>query len=602
MSFNISYVYQAINKFSPATKAMKKDNDALNKSIKLSAVASRAASRAQQILKRAVASTGSAMRKATSEARAMAGELRKSNNVLGDVIGKMTEVAATAAIVIFPTKHAMAFEDAISNATKKMDDAGKGTKTFERIKKEVLELASASNKTAVEIAGIYSAGASGGFSDKKLKAFADLTLRASTAFDMATEETGDALTKISGQMNIPISEMTAVADTVNHLADSLANVKANELLNVVGRAAGNLAALKITGEQSAGFAAFALQMTGSTEVAGTSLRNLLGDVRKIGQSSPSINLALKNNPTKAIQDIINKIKGMSKDAQFDFITKNFREDSAQLMLKAVANTDKLSKAIETASNKTKIAGSLQREFDAVMNRSSSTMTVNITKMKEISIVIGTAMLPVVDALFSSLGYVAEALMFLSPLLEVLAPILAVLVIAIVATKAAMLAASVSMYLFGSGTVAAKIALFALKAALLVAKGAMIAFNIVANMNPLGLVVIAVTALSAAIYLAYQHFESFRDIVDSAWASVKGFFGGDEEKTVTMNIKKNSSAVSEAAGASPINGAANSSSNAITANVNSRTAIDLNIRDKGNNVEKVSDYTKYSAMNTYKVMG
>ena len=47
-----------------------------------------------------------------------------------------------------------------------------------------------------------------------------------------------------------------------------------------------------------------------------------------------------------------------------------------------------------------------------------------------------------------------------------------------------------------------------------------ALNLVMSMNPIGLVVIAIAALTAAFILAYQHSEKFRDIVTGAFNAVK----------------------------------------------------------------------------------
>lgn len=46
------------------------------------------------------------------------------------------------------------------------------------------------------------------------------------------------------------------------------------------------------------------------------------------------------------------------------------------------------------------------------------------------------------------------------------------------------------------------------------------FNIVMNANPVGLVVMAITALVAAFVLAYQKSETFRNFVNNLWASLK----------------------------------------------------------------------------------
>jgi len=51
-----------------------------------------------------------------------------------------------------------------------------------------------------------------------------------------------------------------------------------------------------------------------------------------------------------------------------------------------------------------------------------------------------------------------------------------------------------------------------------------ALNIVMSMNPIALVIIAIVALVAAIVLAYQHSETFRNIVQSAFEKVKDVVG------------------------------------------------------------------------------
>ena len=51
-----------------------------------------------------------------------------------------------------------------------------------------------------------------------------------------------------------------------------------------------------------------------------------------------------------------------------------------------------------------------------------------------------------------------------------------------------------------------------------------ALNVVLNMNPIGLVIIAIVALVAALVLAYNHSETFRNIVKAAFEEVKTTVG------------------------------------------------------------------------------
>lgn len=67
---------------------------------------------------------------------------------------------------------------------------------------------------------------------------------------------------------------------------------------------------------------------------------------------------------------------------------------------------------------------------------------------------------------------------------------------------------------------AQFALF--EARLWLATAAQTAFNFVMNMNPIGLVVIAIAALIAIVWACWNNFEGFRGVVMGTWEVLKGF--------------------------------------------------------------------------------
>lgn len=75
-----------------------------------------------------------------------------------------------------------------------------------------------------------------------------------------------------------------------------------------------------------------------------------------------------------------------------------------------------------------------------------------------------------------------------------------------------------------GTVAAKAATIAKAAADKAAAAAQWALNVAMSANPLGLVLIAIVALVAGLVIAYKKSETFRRIVDAAFAKVKDAAG------------------------------------------------------------------------------
>lgn len=67
------------------------------------------------------------------------------------------------------------------------------------------------------------------------------------------------------------------------------------------------------------------------------------------------------------------------------------------------------------------------------------------------------------------------------------------------------------------------AVWAINAAAKAFRATQMALNIVMSANPIGLVVVAIGALVAAFILAYKNSETFRDIVNGAWAAVAAGF-------------------------------------------------------------------------------
>lgn len=63
-------------------------------------------------------------------------------------------------------------------------------------------------------------------------------------------------------------------------------------------------------------------------------------------------------------------------------------------------------------------------------------------------------------------------------------------------------------------------------------------NVALTMNPIGLAIVGIAALTAGVVVAYNSFDTFREKVDSAIDSVKGFFGFGDDNEVNINKNEN----------------------------------------------------------------
>ncbi len=71
----------------------------------------------------------------------------------------------------------------------------------------------------------------------------------------------------------------------------------------------------------------------------------------------------------------------------------------------------------------------------------------------------------------------------------------------------------------------------LEGAIWLVTAAQTAWNFVLNMNPVGLVVMAIAALIAIVYVCWQKFEGFRGVIMGAWEVIKNFGGAIKDYVI-----------------------------------------------------------------------
>lgn len=140
------------------------------------------------------------------------------------------------------------------------------------------------------------------------------------------------------------------------------------------------------------------------------------------------------------------------------------------------------------------------------------------------------------SLGTSLGHIAQAIFPLAPLSLALAQALGILTASIpipvltallglyiglnVATKAHAVYLAADVVATQLWSAAIKVASIATKAWAIAQEG----LNLVLSLNPIALVIIGLVALGAALVLAYQKSQTFRDIVNGAWAAIRAAVG------------------------------------------------------------------------------
>jgi hypothetical protein len=197
--------------------------------------------------------------------------------------------------------------------------------------------------------------------------------------------------------------------------------------------------------------------------------------------------------------------------------KSVEEVSKAMALATTGQTAKLEKLVpglsaasKESDNMTVIMGELATLTGGAMAQSTETaagqMKIMENQTAELQESLGAALLPVVEALVPIMVKLADIAAENTGAIKVL-------VVIVAALASGILVANAAMKLYAAGSIAVKAATTAWTAAQWLLNAAL-------NANPIGLVVVALAALAAGIYLAYTRSETFRNIVDRAMDVVR----------------------------------------------------------------------------------
>jgi hypothetical protein len=258
--------------------------------------------------------------------------------------------------------------------------------------------------------------------------------------------------------------------------------------------------------------------TGATEATIAATEDWIGSTsRATGVADDELRPALETLVT-ATGDVAKAQKEMQLALDISAASgKSVEEVSKAIALAHTGQTAKLEKLIPGLSEAAKksddmstIMGELADKTGGAMARSTETaagqMKVMQNQTAELQESLGYALLPVIEALLPLLVAFGDFAAENTGVIKVLVGVVAALAAGILIANAAMKAYAAASLVVKAATAAWTAVQWLLNAAL--------------NANPIGLVVIAIAALAAGIYLAYTRSATFRSIVTGAMEAVK----------------------------------------------------------------------------------
>jgi TP901 family phage tail tape measure protein len=302
---------------------------------------------------------GSSM--AAMKARA---DLRRE--IQGNILGTVAMGAALAA----PVKQAIDFESAMADVRKAADLDPTGVR---QMGDAILQLSRRVPVAATGLATIMAEAGRAGIAREELLGFAEDTARLAVAFDTTAEQAGPAMVGLRSIFKLNREQISAVGDAYNELDNNMAAV-AKDMLEIANRSGSTARLFGLDAVQLGALGAALLELKTPPEISARAINGMLmklktatsqgkefqAALQSIGLSAQGMEDAIKRDAEGALVLFLKHAKAAENPLAVltDVMGQGFADEIGKL----VDSVDVYEKAIGIVSDKTKLAGSMQREY------------------------------------------------------------------------------------------------------------------------------------------------------------------------------------------------------------------------------------------------
>lgn len=354
MSYSVSYIFQAMDNFSPQVAKMSGAVNSFNANISKTA-----------------------------------GQVKKH-------FSKMENLAAGAAVGLaaaIPVKDALEFDKHMTSVRKQISglDTPEALKDIEKfIKESGVKFAMSAN----DMADLVAEGAKAGVLKKDMTGYVEIVGALANAFDMSAGSASEMVGSIQARLGMSMGEIDKFTDYVNYL-DDRTNASGANMLDIISRTSGVMKTIHMPPNLIAGFAAFADRIETSPELAASGFGMMIGKMQEI----PSINKQLlTGDPEATIRKVLGGLAEMPEVERSGKIVEMFGLNAKHFVEKAVTSLKLYDETMGLAKDSTSALGSKQREMAARAQSASFQFEQMQVQMKNISITVGAAFLPVIKQL------------------------------------------------------------------------------------------------------------------------------------------------------------------------------------------------------------
>lgn len=322
------------------------------------------------------------------------------------------QAVALGTALTIPVRSAIRLEDALSDFNRV---ANLSDQQLAVVKTSFLSLAREIPVAREELVAIAESIVSAGAPMSELEQRIRLISQASVAWGTGSRETGAALSAVGNALGLALPDLRSYADVVNFLANSRA-AEADGIVDFTKRI-GSLAKLAgLTAAETAGLGTELLSMGTDSDVAATAAQAWLRALTKgtaatkgqrtafkaLGLDAKKVAKAMQSDGRGTLLDVLDRLANLSDSDRLSVANELFG-DEGRAMLALIEHRKRLAETMEEASDKTKTAGSVEREYQGAIKKTSAQLRLLGNRLESVSEAFGSSLLPSVQDGSSALG-------------------------------------------------------------------------------------------------------------------------------------------------------------------------------------------------------
>lgn len=288
---------------------------------------------------------------------------------------------------------AIKFEDKMADVAK-VANVAIGSIEFTKLGEQAKELSKFLAIDAKEAAGLMQNLAQGGVAIKDLDRISKIAGKVGVAFGITADIAGESFIKTKNALGGTIEQTEKLMDTINFLGDSTAASAQNILTFMASGGSGAARAAEASGEAMAAFGAQLISMGKSGEESATIMEKFIRTTLNAKKLRAIFDKA--GGGAEGMMEIMRKGASLTGKEQDKFF-KQFGNYGLSIQLLA-KNFDGLDKTVDAATDTLLTQNSVLREFENRSNTSAFKLAQSKARMQDLAITLGNVLIPVINDL------------------------------------------------------------------------------------------------------------------------------------------------------------------------------------------------------------